>query len=156
MKPSTLRRRCALLLLTLILPGMYPAAWADDRSEVEAATARWIDAFNRKSTQDIVALYAADAVFFGTSSPVLRDKPALVQEYFKDLPALGSAQIVLGEHRVQLLGTTAISTGFYSRVAMQDGKEVRNPARFTFVYQKRGAQWLIINHHSSALPEAAR
>ena len=81
---------------------------------MEAATARWIDAFNRKSTQDIVALYAADAVFFGTSSPVLRDKPALVQEYFKDLPALGSAKIVLGEHRVQMLGTEAISTGFYS------------------------------------------
>jgi len=155
MKPSILRRRGALLLVTLAL-GMVPAAWADDRADVEAATARWIDAFNRKSTPDIVALYAADAVFFGTSSPVLRDKPALVQEYFKDLPALGSAQIVLGEHRVQMLGTTAISTGFYSRVSMQDGREVRNPARFTFVYQKRGAQWLIINHHSSALPEPAR
>jgi hypothetical protein len=155
MKPTTLRRRGALLLLTLAL-GTIPVAWADDRADVEAATARWIDAFNRKSTPDIVALYAADAVFFGTTSPVLRDAPALVQDYFKDLPALGSARISLGEHRVQMLGTVAISTGFYSRVSMQDGREVRNPARFTFVYQKRGAQWLIINHHSSALPEPAR
>src|SRR6478736_8627815 len=155
MEPSTLRRRCALLLLTLAV-GAAPAAWADDRADVEAATARWIDAFNRKSTPDIVALYAADAVFFGTSSPVLRDAPALVQDYFKDLPGLGSSRISLGEHRIQMLGTIAISTGFYSRASMQDGREIRSPARFTFVYQKRGAQWLIINHHSSALPEPAR
>jgi uncharacterized protein (TIGR02246 family) len=148
--------RGLLLLLIITFSGICPAARADDRSDVDAATARWIDAFNRKSTQDIVALYAPDAVFFGTSSPVLRDTPALVREYFKDLSTLGNAKIVLGEHRVQMLGAVAISTGFYSRVSMQDGKEVRNPARFTFVYEKRGAQWLIVNHHSSALPEPAR
>lgn len=139
------------MLATMVL-GATPAL-ADDRSDVEAATAKWVDAFNRKSTRDIVTLYAPDAVLFGTVSPVIRDQPALVQDYFKDLPSLGNAVISVGEHRVQLFGDIAVSTGFYTRTAQQDGTTVRNPARFTFVYAKRNGQWLIVNHHSSALPE---
>jgi uncharacterized protein (TIGR02246 family) len=140
----------ALVLLASALP---VAAMADDRSDVEAATGRWINAFNRKSSTDIVALYAPDAVFFGTSSPVLRDKPELVREYFKGLATLGDSVISMGEHRVQVFGRVALNTGFYTRTAMQDGKEVKSPARFSFVYEKRDGQWLIVNHHSSAFPQ---
>lgn len=139
----------AFALLACALPA---AAVADDKADVEAATLRWIDAFNRKSSTDIVALYAPDAVFFGTSSPVLRDKPELVREYFKSLATMGDAVISMGEHRVQLFGKVAINTGYYTRTGKQDGKEVQNPARFSFVYEKRGGQWLIVNHHSSAFP----
>ncbi len=138
--------------LILWCSGFAVPAMADDVADVDAATAQWISAFNRKSTTDIVALYAPDAVFFGTSSPVLRDQPALVQDYFKSLPTLGDSTISLGEHRVQVFGATAISTGFYTRTAKQDGKSVSNPARFTFVYAKRDGRWIIVNHHSSALP----
>jgi uncharacterized protein (TIGR02246 family) len=139
--------------IALLLAGMLPlAAFADDRSDVEAATGRWIDAFNRKSSPAIVALYAPDAVFFGTSSPLLRDSPDLVRDYFKGLATLGDSVISMGEHRVQVFGRVAINTGFYTRTEMRDGKEVKSPARFSFVYEKRGGQWLIVNHHSSALP----
>jgi len=138
-----------LMLLAGTLP---PAAFADDRSDVEAATGRWIEAFNQRSSTGIVALYAPDAVFFGTSSPALRDRPELVREYFKGLATLGGSVISMGEHRVQLFGRLAINTGFYTRTEMRDGKEVKSPARFSFVYEKRGGQWLIVNHHSSALP----
>lgn len=139
---------CALALL-LALPNI---ARSDDQSDVEAATAQWLDAFNRKSARDIVALYASDAVFFGTSSPLLRHNAEMVWDYFKSLPTLGDATISMGEHRVQLLGNTAINSGFYTRTSQQDGKITQSPARFTFVYAKRGERWLIVNHHSSALP----
>lgn len=143
-----------LIAVVALLAGALPhAAMADDRSDVEAATARWIDAFNRKSLADILALYAPDAVFFGTTSPVLRDTPELVRGYFTGLPVQADAVISMGEHRVQVFGSVAINTGYYTRTAMQDGREVKNPARFTFVYQKRGGQWLIVNHHSSAFPQ---
>ncbi len=144
--------RRLLLILPAILLLVAPVARADAESEVKATTAKWIDAFNRKSSQDIVALYAKDAVFFGTSSPVLRDSPALVADYFKSLATLGDAVISVGEQRVQVFGKVAINSGYYTRSSMQDGKQVQNPARFTFVYEKRGGQWLIVNHHSSALP----
>ncbi|MEO6366585.1 MAG: DUF4440 domain-containing protein [Steroidobacteraceae bacterium] len=143
-------RRIAPLFALLCLAAA--PAWADAVADVDAATASWIGAFNRKSTGDIVALYARDAVFFGTSSPVLRDKPELVLEYFKSLPSLGDATIALGEHRVQVFGDTAVSTGFYNRSSMEQRKVVISPARFSFVYAKRDGRWLIVNHHSSALP----
>jgi uncharacterized protein (TIGR02246 family) len=146
-----LRAMVACTLLAASMLATSPAG-ADDRVDVEAATSRWIDAFNRKSTRDIVALYAPDAVLFGTSSPLLRDRPELVLDYFKDLPALGDAVITVGEHRVQVFGDIAISTGFYTRSSKQGGETVRNPARFTFVYEKRKGAWLIVNHHSSVLP----
>lgn len=125
---------------------------ADMARDVEAATQKWIDAFNRKSSTDIVALYAKDAVFFGTSSPVLRDTPELLKDYFKALPGLGESTISVGEHRVQVFGDTAINTGFYTRSSTQNGTLVQNPARFTFVYQLRQGKWVIVEHHSSALP----
>jgi uncharacterized protein (TIGR02246 family) len=148
-------RRIATLLAVLCMLVNTPV-FADAAKDVEAATQQWIAAFNRKSTTDIVALYAKDAVFFGTSSPILRDTPALVHDYFKGLPNLGDSTISMGEHRVQVFGDVAINTGFYTRTAMQDGKEVKNPARFTFVYQLRQGKWMIVEHHSSALPEAPR
>jgi uncharacterized protein (TIGR02246 family) len=150
MNAKEMLRRCALLLV--LLTGAVAAARADAVADIDATTAQWISAFNRKSTADIVALYAPDAVLFGTSSPLLRDKPELVLDYFKSLPTLGNATISLGEHRVQVFGKTAISTGFYTRSTVEDGKVTSNPARFSFVYEKRKGRWVIVNHHSSALP----
>ena len=147
----TQRRITALLAL---LPTLVSApAFADAAKDVEAATQQWISAFNRKSAPEIVGLYAKDAVFFGTTSPVLRDTPALVQDYFKNIGAAGGT-ISMGDHRVQVLGDVAINTGFYTRTAVQDGKEVKNPAWFTFVYQLRQGKWMIVEHHSSVLPGA--
>jgi len=128
--------------------------FADTVKDVEATTQQWIAAMNRKSTTDVVALYAKDAVFFGTTSPILRDTPALVNDYFKNLPNLGDSTMAMGDHRVQVFGDVAINTGFYIRTALQNGKEVKSPARFTFVYQLRQGKWLIVEHHSSVLPEA--
>jgi uncharacterized protein (TIGR02246 family) len=143
--------RSALLALCALLAVM--PCLADTRADVEAATARWIDAFNRRDIDAIVALYAPDAVFFGTSSPVLRDDPALVREYFQGLTRLGAdARNAVGEHRVQVLGDVALNSGYYTLTRQQDGKRTESPARFTFVYQRRGGQWLIVAHHSSALP----
>jgi uncharacterized protein (TIGR02246 family) len=146
------RRLLLLLALPLAMLLAAPMVRADTTDEVKAATAKWIDAFNRKSATDIVALYAKDAVFFGTSSPVLRDSPALVQDYFKGLPALGDATISVGDQRVQVFGDVAINTGVYTRASLQGGTLVKNPARFTFVYVRRNGQWQIVNHHSSAFP----
>ena len=143
----TSRTSFALLVILISAPLL-----ADTAQDVEAATQQWIAAFNRKSQTDIVALYAKDAVFFGTTSPVLRDTPELVKDYFKSLPSLGDSTIAVGEHRVQVFGDVAINTGFYTRSSTQDGKVVQNPARFTFVYQLRQGKWMIVEHHSSALP----
>ena len=128
------------------------AGLADDRADVEAATQRWISAFNRQAADEIAALYAPDAVFQGTSSGVIRDTPALVREYFKSLANLGDQKMATGEHRIQLFGDLAISSGYYTRRGTQDGKPVEARARFSFVFARRNGRWLIVNHHSSQVP----
>jgi uncharacterized protein (TIGR02246 family) len=139
--------------LALISMAICAPLFAEPMSvDVEKATEQWISAFNRKNAREIVTLYAKDAVFFGTSSPVLRDKPELVWDYFKGIADLGDSTISVGEHRVQVFGNTAVNTGFYTRNSVQNGKTVQNPARFTFVYQLRDGKWMIVTHHSSALP----
>ena len=140
----------ALVLASVL--SLSPAARADDRSDVEAATQRWITAFNAKDQDGIAALYAPDAVFQGTSSGVIRDTPALVREYFKSLATLGDQRMATGDHRVQVFGDIAINSGYYTRRGTQDGKPVEGRARFSFVYARRNGQWLIVNHHSSSVP----
>lgn len=145
-------KRCLFLCLLLVAPWATATEQPSGAEGVRAATARWVDAFNRKDAAAIVSLYAPDAILFGTSSPVLRDSPALIEDYFRTLPDLGDAVITVGVDRVQLLGGTAIHTGYYTRSTAQDGRLAQNPARFTFVYAWRDGQWRILNHHSSALP----
>src|SRR3954465_3567550 len=79
--PMTHRITISLALLCALIGA---PAFADPAKDVEATTQQWTAAFNPKSAADIVALYAKDAVFFGTTSPILRDTPALVQDYFKN------------------------------------------------------------------------
>ena len=145
----THRITALLALMSVLISG---PVLADAAKDVEATTQQWIAAFNRKSAADIVALYAKDAVFFGTTSPIIRDTPELVRDYFKNIGDTGNSTISMGEHRVQVFGDVAINTGFYTRTTVQDGKEVKNPARFTFVYQLRQGKWMIVEHHSSVLP----
>lgn len=148
----TPRRWPALLLILATVVTALPAA-ADTRQDVDAATAQWIDAFNRRDVDAITALYATDAVFLGTSSPVLRDRPFLVRDYFDGLARLPpDARQRLGEHLVQIFGDVAVSSGFYTLTRTEAGRPVESRARFTFVYQRREGRWLIVTHHSSALP----
>ena len=46
----------------------------------------------------------------------------------------------------------AINTGLYTFSFTQNGKKVKVPARFTFVYEKDDGKWEIEDHHSSMLP----
>ncbi len=147
---TTIIRRAAFIALTVTFACSNLSA--NTVTDVEAATQQWIAAFNRHSTDEIVALYATDAVFFGTTSPVLRDTPALVRDYFKSMADHANSTIGMGEHRVQVFGDVAVNTGFYIRKTVEAGKVVESPARFTFVYQLRAGKWMIVDHHSSALP----
>ena len=148
-------RRVVLLLalVSVMAPVVSVAAPQDD---VTAATRAWAEAYNSRDPQKIQALYAPDAVFWGTSSPTLRDTPALIGEYFKNSPSQPNARVELGEFKVRVWGDTAASTGSYTFTDMRDGQAVRRPARFSFVFHKQEGRWMIVDHHSSSVPAAPR
>ena len=124
------------------------------RGEIMAATQAWIDGMSSHDAQRVVALYDSEAVLWGTRSPTLRDTPATVRDYFNILGTVPpSYKAVLGEQRIRIYGDIAINTGTYTFSEARDGKEIVRPARFSFVYRNRNGRWLIVDHHSSAVPE---
>jgi len=144
----------ALVLTTTALSIGLTADGPQD--DVMAATRAWATAYDSRDPQKILALYAPDAVFWGTSSPTLRDTPALIAEYFKNSPSQPNARVELGDFKVRVWGDTAASTGSYTFTDQRDGQTVRRPARFSFVFNKQNDRWMIVDHHSSSVPAAPR
>ena len=51
-------------------------------------------------------------------------------------------------------GNIAIDAGIYTFTLTKNGQEQEVQARYNFVYERQNdGEWLIINHHSSAMPE---
>ena len=97
--------------------------------------------------------YDSDAVLWGTVSPSIRDTRQAIQEYFDFLRTAPTAyKIVLGEQRVRVYGDVGINTGTYTVSLVRDGKPVTIPARFSFVDRNNNGRWMIVDHHSSAMP----
>lgn len=126
------------------------------KEQVAAATRAWIDAMGSHDIDRVVALYDSEAVLWGTTSPALRDNPASIRDYFSFLrSAPPYYKGVLGEQRIRVYGDVAINTGTYTFIGpARDaaGKPISRPARFSFVYRNRDGRWLIVDHHSSAVP----
>jgi hypothetical protein len=53
-------------------------------------------------------------------------------------------------------GGAAVNTGYYTFSYVKDGETKTWPARYSFTYVKKGERWLIVDHHSSAMPAAPR
>jgi uncharacterized protein (TIGR02246 family) len=155
-EPMTRRRaiRAAVLCTMLLLPAMRAAAApaAAPADDVTAALQAWASAYDSRSPARIVALYAPGAVFWGTSSPVLRDTPALIADYFKNMAAQPQARVEISSSKVQVWGDIAAASGIYTFTDVRNGETVRRPARFTFVFQRQDGRWVIVDHHSSAMP----
>lgn len=123
------------------------------KAEVAAATAAWVAALNSRDPVRITALYDVDAVFWGTTSKIIRATPADIAEYFKTAPQRPTVRCTLGAQHLRIYGEIAINSGDYTFTEMVNGKTETRPARYTFVFRKRGGKWMIVEHHSSQIPE---
>jgi len=142
-----------LLVTALVILGVPALVPAGPKEEVAAATQAWIDGMNSHDAERVVALYDPEAVLWGTRSPTLRDNPATVRDYFNILRTVDpSYKAVIGEQRIRVYGDMAINSGTYTFSEVRDGKPTSRPARFSFVYRHRDGRWLIVDHHSSAVP----
>jgi uncharacterized protein (TIGR02246 family) len=145
--------RILALLTSLVILGSASLTPAGPKEDVAAATQAWIDAMSSHDPERVVALYDPEAVLWGTRSPTLRDNPATVRDYFNILKTVPpSYKAVMGEQRIRIYGDIAINTGTYTFSEVRDGKPISRPARFSFVYRNRDGRWLIVDHHSSAVP----
>ena len=141
---KTLRTALTLIALLATLP-----VHAAPEDEVRAAGQKWVESIGMLDPDLMVSLYAEDAILHGTSSPVVREGHALIREYFAGITTRIVMNFVEPQH-IRVYDDIAINTGNYE-TTIGDAAPVR--LRYSFVYHKVGDQWLIVDHHSSRLPE---
>ena len=120
--------------------------------QVAAATAAWVEAFNSRDPARISALYDAEAVLTDAGEARPRVGAAAITEYYRNAVKRATQRVALGEHKVRLLGDTAIDSGTLTYFEMRDGKATTTPGRYSFTYQMRGGKWLVVDHQTSLAP----
>lgn len=123
-----------------------------EKARVLAAMDEWIVAVTTTDPETVAKFYAEDAVFWGTISPYLRTTPEKVKDYFEHFMALDKLEAIYHHPQVRIYDDVAINTGYYTFFHERDGKMMSIPARYTFVYKRQSHKWLIVDHHSSAIP----
>lgn len=156
------RIKMATVLIALVLFGVCagglqtrtssPATVAKSTSEAEIAALfdRWNQSLQTGDPRKVVANYAERSILL----PTVSNKPRLTQmereDYFQHfLTKRPSGKIDL--RQIDISGDMAVDSGLYTFTFAKTGEVVSG--RYTFVYKWDGAQWLIISHHSSVMPE---
>jgi uncharacterized protein (TIGR02246 family) len=149
MRPVALALAFVLLVVTVPASGQATAPPASS-----AALDAWVAAFNSRDPKRIVALYAPDAVFWGTTARTVAQTPDEIWAYFKDAGQRPQIRVRIESRHVRELGDVAVMAGAYRFFDLEAGAE-RNvrPARYTFVFRRAGDTWQIVEHHSSRVPE---
>jgi uncharacterized protein (TIGR02246 family) len=139
--------------LSIVLLSLAPIASAEPKDDVAGAALTWAQALGEDNPEKVLPLYSDDAVLWGTLSPTVRTERPALRDYFvtafKVLPGL---KVAFGDHLIRVYGDTAVNTGYYTFSYVKDGEIKSLPARYSFTYVKSGDRWLIVDHHSSAMP----
>ena len=114
---------------------------------------QWNAALATGDPRKVADRYAPDAVLLPTVSNKVRTDRAGIVDYFTHFLQSKPQGVIKESHVAVLDRTTALDTGVYVFTLVEDGKQRQVEARYTFVYELRGGKWLIVNHHSSAMPE---
>ncbi|MCA1411412.1 SgcJ/EcaC family oxidoreductase [Bradyrhizobium sp. NBAIM20] len=121
----------------------------DMMPDVRAFLVLWAQAFNAHDVDKLAALYARDALLYGTSSSKLYSGAEEIRTYFRrthtvEFEAWRSAR--LAANLVLVVGNYVFSQSSTDHIAA-------TPARFTFVLSHKDDAWQILHHHSSAAPD---
>ncbi|WP_245508834.1 nuclear transport factor 2 family protein [Bradyrhizobium nanningense] len=116
--------------------------------DVRSFLVLWAQAFNAPDIEQLVALYAPDAMLYGTTSAELHSGAEEIRTYFGGRDPVKfetwrSAR--LGDNLVLVVGDYVFSRSLTDQV-------VTIPARFTLVLSRKRGSWRILHHHSSRRP----
>jgi uncharacterized protein (TIGR02246 family) len=133
-------------------------AFAGPKEDAYQVVEAWAAAFNAGDLGKIVAVYAPNALVFGTLSPKLASSADDLRGYYKGSVAAKS-HVKLGENAAVVMSPEVVTfAGFYefSRPGKNGAPPKVNPARYSFVVVKQDGVWKIVHHHSSPRPKPAR
>lgn len=156
-KGDVMRLLTAIPMLSLFAAGcgsLQPAAPLPEPTIAQA----WAKALNDCQVDALVALYHAESLFWPTTSRTLATKPDDVRRYYDAACRTSRAinlKVDIGSERVSVAGDVVLSAG-HSTATFTDrqGQTQRVAGRFSFAARRIDGKWLIVEHHSSAMPAA--
>ncbi|MCX4610625.1 SgcJ/EcaC family oxidoreductase [Streptomyces mirabilis] len=125
------------------------------KARIAALFDGWNAALKTGDPEKVADRYASDAVLLPTVSNRIRDTHAEIVDYFEHFLANKPVGKKI-ETIVNVLDeNSALDTGLYEFTLTDPDTGARRTveARYTYEYEKRGGKWLIVNHHSSVMPE---
>ncbi len=114
----------------------------------------WMNGLNARRLDEVLALYADDAVLLPTFAPLGLRTPVARRGYFERLAARPGLAVTLHDKTLQVqrtAGTMAIASGIYRFQLELDAELLVFEARFSFVIDGALAQ-PVLHHHSSQIP----
>jgi len=133
------------------------AAKGEPMSRGEAAVRRltqeWVLACNTRQLDELIDLYAADALVLRSNLPPIRGAMAVREFFYASLEA-GLGEVALDPMRVEVLGDLAHEVGRYSAlVPGTSGKRREERGKYLWVFAKQsGGDWRLVSEcWSSAL-----
>ncbi len=121
-----------------------------------AALFNWAEVISRGNIEELLSLYAADAILVPTLSNEIGDREEERRRYFENFLMNENLRCTINarmKRASRKLGTVVIG-GLYTFEFSRDGQEHCVPARFLFTFEEIDGRWLITGHHSSRLSEA--
>lgn len=141
-----------LFAVFLLMISPFVFAFNSAYDEIKKAANHWQDAVSEKNPKKIADLYDQKAFFYPTTANYIDDRDGLMK-YFSRLKKDEDLKVTFMKQNIKVSGDMAVMSGFYAFSHTEQGKTVSFPSRYTFVYQRTPQGWLIVDHHSSKMPE---
>ncbi len=148
------------LLVLLGVAGLVPTVHARSiscqpisKAQVSALFDHWNKALLTKRTETVVAAYAPDATLLPTVQTGPLVGPEEIGKYFSYF-LKQSPQATIETRIIHTGCNLAFDVGLYAFMVDGDqpGSRKQVKARYTFIYAPVHGKWLIVHHHSSAVP----
>jgi uncharacterized protein (TIGR02246 family) len=149
----------ALVTAATVTAGVSAAGAEQSKKPTKKEIAALFDGWNKtlqtRNAEKVTDRYAKDAVLLPTVSNKVRTNHAEIEDYFDHFLANKPVGKKIKSYINILDDNSAIDAGTYYFILTdpKTGEKKRVDARYTYEYEKRGGKWLIVNHHSSMMPE---
>jgi uncharacterized protein (TIGR02246 family) len=113
----------------------------------------WNAALATRDAERVAARYAPDAVLLPEFSNGLRTSRAAIADYYRGFLA-NNPQCAIKQSLISVLDEgLAVDSGRYVCALSGQAGQRLVELRFTLLYERRDGSWLIVQHHSSLMPE---
>jgi uncharacterized protein (TIGR02246 family) len=128
-------------------------AFCGPKEEAFQVLEQFKKAFDASDVAGVVRLFASDAVFLGTVSPILATRTEQIDKYFQGIKQFTPRSITIEEYSTIVVSENAVLfAGMDTFGQTKDGMEINTPARFTTLIMKTDQGWRISHFHSSLRP----